>query len=370
VGNERLPFWFFSDPQNIALGLSTNGFGPFKHCTKTAWPIILFNYNLPPEERFQKDNIISVCIIPGPKKPGDCNSFLWPLVQELLQLAIGITAFDTLSKISFHLRAYLFFVFRDIPAVAMTMRMKGHNAKLPCRMCEIQGIWNDISKTHYVPLNWNIFPSASSCQYDPSALPLHIHEMFIQQAKAVQNAPTAAALDWLATKYGIKGILLLSSLTSLSFPASTLTTSCILSGPTLFPTSSSCGQENSKILSIKSEDYPLLKSAWEAVGAATAAVGDTVPASFRARPSNLASDGSHVTAEMCSIWTMFFAPTLLCHQFQKPRFYKHFLCLVCLLKLCMEFELTQEQIDELEEGFKSWVKDYEQYVESPVFSSY
>ena len=101
-----------------------------------------------------------------------------------------------------------------------------------------------------------------------------------------------------------------------------------------------------------------------------AAAGDTVPASFGAQPLNLASDRSHITTEMCSIWTMFFAPTLLCCQFQKPWFYKHFLHLVHLLKLCMEFELTQEQIDELKEGFKSWVKDYEWYVESPVFSSY
>ena len=153
VGNERLPFWFFSDPQDIALGLSTDGFGPFKYHTKTAWPIILFNYNLSPEERFQKDNIISVGVIPGPKKPGDCDSFLWPLVQELLQLAIGVTAFDALSKISFYLCAYLFLVFGDIPAVGMIMRMKGHNAKLPCHMCKIQGIWNNTSKTYYVPLN-------------------------------------------------------------------------------------------------------------------------------------------------------------------------------------------------------------------------
>jgi len=50
VGDEKLLFWFFSDPRNIVLGLSTDGFGPFKHHTKTAWPIILFNYNLPPEE--------------------------------------------------------------------------------------------------------------------------------------------------------------------------------------------------------------------------------------------------------------------------------------------------------------------------------
>ena len=52
IGDEELPMCFFSDPHDIALGLSTNGFGPFKCCTKTAWPIILFNYNLPPEEQF------------------------------------------------------------------------------------------------------------------------------------------------------------------------------------------------------------------------------------------------------------------------------------------------------------------------------
>ena len=73
VDGEELLNCFFSDPCNIAVGLSTNGFGPFKQCTKTAWPIILFNYNLPPEERFLKKNHISVGIIPGPKKPGDLD---------------------------------------------------------------------------------------------------------------------------------------------------------------------------------------------------------------------------------------------------------------------------------------------------------
>ncbi|KAI0289704.1 hypothetical protein B0F90DRAFT_1821667 [Multifurca ochricompacta] len=33
--DEELPIWFFSDPHDIALGLSADGFGPFKHHTKT-----------------------------------------------------------------------------------------------------------------------------------------------------------------------------------------------------------------------------------------------------------------------------------------------------------------------------------------------
>jgi hypothetical protein len=79
IGGKKLPIWFFLDPHDIALSLSTDGFSPFKHHTKTAWPVILFNYNLPPEEQFLK-NIISVGVIPGPKRSGNLDSFLWPLI--------------------------------------------------------------------------------------------------------------------------------------------------------------------------------------------------------------------------------------------------------------------------------------------------
>ena len=88
IGDEELPMWFFSDPRDVALGFSTDGFGPFKRRNKTAWPLIIFNYNIPPKERFQKEHIISLGTIPGPKKPADMDSFLWPLVQELLILTL------------------------------------------------------------------------------------------------------------------------------------------------------------------------------------------------------------------------------------------------------------------------------------------
>ena len=40
---------YFSDPRDIALGLSTDGFCPFRRRKATAWPLVLFNYNLAPE---------------------------------------------------------------------------------------------------------------------------------------------------------------------------------------------------------------------------------------------------------------------------------------------------------------------------------
>ena len=48
VNGKTLPHWYFSDHRDIALGLSLDGFAPFKRRSNSAWPVILFNYNLPP----------------------------------------------------------------------------------------------------------------------------------------------------------------------------------------------------------------------------------------------------------------------------------------------------------------------------------
>jgi Transposase family tnp2 len=103
-------------------------------------------------------------VIPGPKKPCNLDSFLWPLVQELLQLEIGVSAFDAITKAIFLLHAYLIIVFGDIPVVSMIMHMKGHNAISPCHMCTIKGVHIPSLQMmmHYAPLYHNGFPDSWS----------------------------------------------------------------------------------------------------------------------------------------------------------------------------------------------------------------
>ena len=107
------PFPYFSDEHDIALGLSADSFGPFKRHKKTCWPIVLFNYNLPPEVHFQKKYCIHVATVPGPKKPWDWDSFCWLLIQKLIQLEMGVKAFNVLSLLIFLLHTYLILVFGD-----------------------------------------------------------------------------------------------------------------------------------------------------------------------------------------------------------------------------------------------------------------
>lgn len=114
----------------------------------------MFNYNLPPEVHFWLHHTICLGVIPGPKKPKDFDSFLWPVVKELLELAKGVKAYDVLTSEVFALQAYLILIFGDMPAVSMVMCMKGHNGLFPCCMCMVRGLQipGANSTTHYVPL--------------------------------------------------------------------------------------------------------------------------------------------------------------------------------------------------------------------------
>jgi hypothetical protein len=80
------------------------------------------------------------------------DSFLWPVIQELLKLVARVHAFDILESVIFTLYTYLNVVFGDIPAISMVMNMKSHNRFSPCQTCKITGVLMG-AKTYYVPMD-------------------------------------------------------------------------------------------------------------------------------------------------------------------------------------------------------------------------
>jgi hypothetical protein len=212
---------FQTGGRDIALSLSTDGFAVFKKCKHSAWPLILVNYNILPDQRVHLSNIICVGVIPGPRAVKDLDSFLHLLVEELLILANhSVKAVDSLARERFRLRVHLIKAFGDMPAVAKLMWMKGHNGLHPCRFCHIVGIWvpNSRSPAHYVPLNRSQHPDCSDHpHYDPANLPLRTHEEFLHQAKEVDRAPNSTQANRLATQYSINGTPILTVLPSMAW---------------------------------------------------------------------------------------------------------------------------------------------------------
>lgn len=373
VNTKTLPCKYFSDPRDIALGLSTDGFAPFNKRKKTAWPLLVFNYNLPPDIRFHAEHLLSLGVIPGPKKPKDADSFLWPFLQEIFHLACGVKALDILTKTFFLLRVFLIVVFGDIPAISMLMRMKGHNGISPCRICEIKGIRipGDRSTIHYVPLNRATHPAVQGnnhliSRYNPRQLPLRTQSSLLQQARKVELAKSGDEANSLSKEYGIKGTPLLSYVHSLSFPTSFPYDFMHLIWENLIPNLILHWTNRFKGVDEGTGCYQLASTIWEAIGGETARAGAYIPSAYGSRVPDVAQDKTACTAESWSFWTQYIGPVLLRNRFRNAKYYRHFVTLVSLLNRCLQFEISKEEIEELREGFAKWVEDYEMYVRITV----
>ncbi|TFK62580.1 hypothetical protein BDN72DRAFT_776911 [Pluteus cervinus] len=271
----------------------------------------------------------------------------------------------------FLLRAYLILVFGDIPAISMIMRIKGHNGIIPCRMCKITGLRVPDARatTHYVPLDRSQHPLVQDSpddtvvvKYNPLSLPLRTHSEFLKQAHDVQFALTTAESERLAKRSGVKGIPILSCLSSLEFPTSFpydfmhLIFENVLKNLVLLWTG------KYKNLNEGSGAYQLPKKVWDAIGAATAALGSSIPGAFGARPPNVAEAGSASTADTWCFWLCYLGPILLSQRFKRRIYFKHFVDLAQLIHICLQFEITATEIQKLRIGFAKWVEKYEQYV--------
>ena len=106
--------------------------------------------------------------------------------------------------------------------------------------------------------------------------------------------------------------------------------------------------------------YELDQTIWEAIGEGTAASGSTIPSAYGARIPNVAQDKLGCTMDMWSFWTLYLGPILLRNRFQNATYYKHFIKLIVLLNICLQFEITDEEIGTLREGLIKWVQEYEE----------
>jgi Transposase family tnp2 len=367
INGQPCPYKYFEDPQDIAHGLSTDGFCPFQKRKKTCWLILIYNYNLSLEICIWIPHILCVGVVPGPYKPKDFDSFLWPLVEELLKLTAGIKAFDLSSDEIFVLCAFLILVFRDIPAVSMVMRMKGHNGLVPCQMCKITALQtpNSHSPGHYVPLHHAQHLTVRNNDmvthvYDPANLPLCTYADFLDTACAVQMAPTTAQSNIHAKNSGIKGIPILSYLPSLFFPYSFSYDFMHLIFKNVIKNLILLWTGKFKGLDKGTRQYHLMPKVWEAIGTATTASGLIIPYVFGAQPPNFCDDKMACTADTWSFWMLYLGPVLLSKRFQRQVYFDHFIELVKFIHICIQFKISTAKISTLQEGFQNWVLRYKQ----------
>lgn len=358
-GIER-PYTYFCDGRDIAFGLSVDGFLLYKRRRNgpSATPIILQNYNLPPQIRTHLEYLICLGII---HKPKDLGSFLVPFDEECAQLARGVKAFDASVKALFALRAYVILEHGDIVAIEEMLGIRGHNGYCPCRSCLIKGVRNITNKgtIYYVPLTTPDLEHQTRPSVDPRSLDLRTHDGYLAAHAEIASAPSNAAQEMLSKNYGIRHLPLLNRVSSIdfavSFPWEWLHIFCENIIPNLVDLW--CG--NFKGLDVGTEDYEIHPNVWKEIGSETANAVKHIPSSYVNVLPNIAKDRSHYTAETWAFWFIYVAPIVLKGRFKRAKYYKHLCLLAKIMKTTLKFELSLVEIDELEEDIIKWVERYE-----------
>ncbi|XP_042465745.1 uncharacterized protein LOC122048217 [Zingiber officinale] len=111
---------FESEPRNLRLALAADGINPHSNLSSrySCWPIMLVNYNLPPNMCMKRKYIMLTMLISGPKQPGnDIDVYLEVLVEDLQRLWEGVDGvYDAYRRQFFTLKAVLLWTINDFPA--------------------------------------------------------------------------------------------------------------------------------------------------------------------------------------------------------------------------------------------------------------
>jgi hypothetical protein len=182
------------------------------------------------------------------------------------------------------------------------------------------------------------------------------------QAQEVQLASGLTERKRLALKYSIKGVSIFSFLSSMSFPTSFPFGSMHLFFENVIPNMVDLWMHRFDTTLLEDDDFIITPGAWKAIAQAGVESGRTIPSAFGARVPDILNERWKLTAETWLFWALFLAPTLLRGCFQKPKYYNHFMDLVRLIKQCLVFTITLQDLNEMDLGFIKWVKDYERYV--------
>ncbi|QRW13660.1 Transposase family Tnp2 protein [Ceratobasidium sp. AG-Ba] len=305
------------NPEDLALGLSTDGFTLFKRRRR-----------------------IAQC--------KDLNSFLAPALEELLLLERGVLSTKAVPTEG-----------HPGHTVEFLLPLKGHNAKVPCRTCYVQGYLCKLPKNsvYYVPLT---YPGEEE-GFPPERLLMRTHNGFLQHYDALDNlADRPGRRKKYAQDFGVNDRPIFARLASFDLAKCAPYDIMHLFFENLVPNMIKHWIGKFKKLDQGTGNYTLHENVWNEIGRLTAEATCTIPAAFVGTLPDIAEDRTLYKAEAYSFWIQYIAPIVLRNRLPEP-YYEHFLLMRDIIILSVQLNITSEQIDELEAMVNRWVTDYEKY---------
>ena len=124
---------------DVALQFSIDGAQLRADRPSEAWFFIWVIHNLPPNMRYKKAFVIPGAIVPGPSKPWDIDSFMFPSLYHIAALQCeGLTIYNASLGSLVRSRPLVVFGTADSPRSAFMSGMVGHSGRAGCRLyCDI-----------------------------------------------------------------------------------------------------------------------------------------------------------------------------------------------------------------------------------------
>lgn len=120
---------------DMVLIFSIDGAQLYAHKASDCWIYIWVLFDLSPDERYKKKHVLPGGFIPGPNKPKNMDSFLFPGLYHLAAVQNeGLPVWDALSSQKFHSRLFLALNTADGPGMAYLNGLVGHHGKFGCRL--------------------------------------------------------------------------------------------------------------------------------------------------------------------------------------------------------------------------------------------
>jgi hypothetical protein len=342
---------YFHDNRDLALRLTLDGIGVVKHPKKRQLitPVVLYLLNLHPSIRENASNALVTHLIPGGFSKDFMDTWLHPLVEELLQLHDGVPTYDGASRREFTLRAHLILVTGDGPAIADVMGTKSPGkSKQSCRLCPFTGTQGR-GRKYYYPNGDDLQPM------------LHV-DMRAQIEQLDRRRPTHGSQQQYNNARRDTGVTCRSILLDLptlhfprSFPIDTMhsmnhnipKSMFRLWKATRYP---QAGQENRYPWVIPDAD-------WDMIDQSMLASRATVPTHVGTAPRSTGSFGNWTTHEWRSHFVTYGAPAL-CQYLPEP-YRTNFLYYRQLLCYTNQRGFTPLEIREVENQAAAFVREYE-----------
>ena len=354
------------DDHDTVLLLSIDGAQLYASKQSDCWIYIWVIMDLSPDLRYKKSHVLPGGFIPGPNKPKNIDSFLFPGLQHISALQKeGLSIWDASVKRRFSSRPFIVMATADGPGIVYLNGLVGHTGAIGCRLyCPVTGRRKEGG--HYYPTllkpdNYSI-EFCDHADVDPTSLKCLNYNENLAILMAVRNEAEYRKVR-LAT--GISRPSIFSGLTRIigipgCFPGDIMHLLCI-NVPDfmvkLFRGLITCEKTDDKA----DWDWAVLSDSvvWEKHGGLIGSATPYLPGSFDKAPRNPAEKiSSGYKAKEYLMYTFGLAPAIL-RGTLPHQYWRNFCLLTSAVRLVLQRQITREQAIDIQNRIVAFVLEFE-----------